>query len=609
MRKPLSTIERLGKHHFAHLKAVAMGVPFQAAAHRYLGIHHGHQAVGAHRLTVESVRGLARRQHEPAWRLIGLMIRVDVEGQHRHPSLAEFVASRGLEDWSEAEVRQFYLEAYPDQAEAAASARAKRRERLRSAQLALLEKLEKVSVVPPSPVDPVATWFDPVTAQRLVDAGMVSLLDLAERIALGGRWFGAMPGVGVNKAERIAAFVRDLLGDTYPLQRHFVVPLHGCSDNAALRQTGLPDVVDAAQRLPSQLTYEPAYSVLAARSDADAIEEWIAAKAGSKQTALGYRREARRLLLWLLEECGGKGFGEMTASDCARYAAFLADIPLRWQSKARAKPGAEGWAPFRGPLSHQSRQYALNVLGTLFTWLQAAQYLSSNPWVLVNRKLGDDPAARKLDTKAIGEGAMAEIRRVIHAQPDSPSRARILFILGFVEAVGLRAQELVSARLKDLSLEPEGWVLHVHGKGAKNRVAAIPGQALEALQAYLRERGQGGIEAASGDYPLLASLGDPAQPVGYQALHEHVKGWLKKAVAGSALPEHERRKLVGASTHWLRHTFGTRAVARNVPLDVIQEQLGHANIQTTMNIYGRAPIQRRTAELGKAFDTPYTADT
>ncbi|AVA38326.1 tyrosine-type recombinase/integrase [Cupriavidus metallidurans] len=605
MRKPLSTIERLGKHHFAHLKAVAMGVPFQAAALRYLGIHHGHQAAGVHRLTVESVRALARRQHEPAWRLIGLVIRVDAETQ-QGPSLAEFIASRGLEDWSEEDVGRFYLEAYPEQAEEAGSARAKRRERSRSAQLELLEKLEKQSVVPPSPVDPVATWFDPVTAQRLVGAGMVSLLDLADRIAVGGRWFGGMPGVGVNKAERIAAFLRDLLGDTYPLQRHFVVPLH--SEAAALPQTGLPDVVEAAQQLPSQLTYEP-YSLLAARSDADAIEEWIAAKAGSKQTALGYRREARRLLLWLLEECGGKGLGEMTASDCAQYAAFLADIPLRWQSKARAKPGAEGWAPFRGPLSHQSRQYALNVLGTLFTWLQAAQYIPSNPWVLVNRKLGDDPAARKLDTKAIGEGAMAEILRVINAQPDSPSRTRILFILSFVEAVGLRSQELISARLKDFSLEPEGWVLHVHGKGAKNRVAAVPGQALDALQAYLRERGLGGIETASGDFPLLGSLGDSSQSVGYQALHEHVKGWLKKAVARSALPEHERRKLAGASTHWLRHTFGTRAVARNVPLDVIQEQLGHASIQTTMNIYGRAPIQRRTAELGKAFDTPSTADT
>ena len=69
----------------------------------------------------------------------------------------------------------------------------------------------------------------------------------------------------------------------------------------------------------------------------------------------------------------------------------------------------------------------------------------------------------------------------------------------------------------------------------------------------------------------------------------------------SELPMHERAKLAGATTHWLRQTFGTRAIARNVPLDVIQAQMGHASIQTTTAIYRRAPIKRRVEELGKAF--------
>ncbi|WP_247391816.1 tyrosine-type recombinase/integrase [Ralstonia pseudosolanacearum] len=608
MRQHPSAITRLGKHHFLHLKAVAMGVGIQEAALCYLSIHHGHQSAIAHRLTVESVRALARRQGEPAWRLIGLMIRVDLE-QPQAPTIAEFAASRGLEDWSEEDLRTFYLEAYPVQAEMAGSSKAKRRERLRSAQLELLERLETLSVQPPSEVDPVATWFDPVTSQKLINAGMVTLLDLAERIAVGGRWFGAMPGVGVKKAQRIEAFVRNLLGDRLPLQRTFDLS----ANNPAVAAQAA-----AHERLPIQLTYGAGADLLAAQNDADAIAEWIGAKAGSAQTARAYRREATRLLLWLREANGGMGFADMTVGDCARYMAFLSDIPKHWQSRARARPGAAGWAPFRGAkLNHESRQYAINVLASFFTWLQAAQYIPANPWVLVNRKLGDDPETRKLDTKALSEGAMAEVLRMIDAEPPSPSRSRILFILKFLEAVGLRPQELLSARLGDFSLEPEGWVLQVHGKGAKNRLVAVPGQAFDALQAYLQARGVGGIETAPGDYPLLVSLSDAnkplveqvVKPVGYQALYEHVKGWLKKAVAGSSLPEHERRKLAGASTHWLRHTFGTRAVARNVPLDVVQQQLGHASIKTTMDIYGRAPIQRRTAELGKAFRAPHATDT
>ena len=196
---------------------------------------------------------------------------------------------------------------------------------------------------------------------------------------------------------------------------------------------------------------------------------------------------------------------------------------------------------------------------------------------------------------------MLEVLRFIENQAPSPARARIRFILKFVEAVGLRSAELLAAKLGDLRLEPEGWVMQIHGKGAKNRLAAVPGQAFLALQEYLDGRGLGGIETAPQNAPLLASTIDPMEPVGYQAMYEHVKGWLSKAISSSSLPSNERMKLTGASTHWLRHTFGTRAIAREVPLDVIQAQMGHASIQTTTSIYGRAPIKRRVDELGKAF--------
>lgn len=57
----------------------------------------------------------------------------------------------------------------------------------------------------------------------------------------------------------------------------------------------------------------------------------------------------------------------------------------------------------------------------------------------------------------------------------------------------------------------------------------------------------------------------------------------------------------GATTHWLRHTFGATAVACGVLFDVVQQQLGHADISTTMYIYSRAPLKRRADELSKAF--------
>ena len=205
----------------------------------------------------------------------------------------------------------------------------------------------------------------------------------------------------------------------------------------------------------------------------------------------------------------------------------------------------------------------------------------------MNQNTDDDRNKKMLDSKALSEAAMREVLRFIDAQAPSPSRARMRFILLFVEAVGLRSAELLSATLGDLRMKPEGWngwVLQVHGKGAKNRIAAVPDQALHALQDYLAARGLGSIQAAAPSAPLLASSLDPMAPVGYQALYEHVKGWLARAVRASSLPANERERLAGATTHWLRHTFGTRAVAREMPLDVIQAHMGHASIQTTTAI-------------------------
>lgn len=45
-------------------------------------------------------------------------------------------------------------------------------------------------------------------------------------------------------------------------------------------------------------------------------------------------------------------------------------------------------------------------------------------------------------------------------------------------------------------------------------------------------------------------------------------------------------KTSSVNVHMLRHTFSTRCIEAGVPMEVLQKILGHANIQTTINIYG-----------------------
>lgn len=598
--KPLSAgptvfVRRLGPHHFAYLRAICEGLGLQENARRYLGTQHGHEALTAHKQTLQAVRAIARRSGERAWRLIGVVIKLPAPTHQ--PTLEDFIAEQDLNGWSEDEVVQIYREAYPDNPKRGKRTASRRR------LLELLRRLELAHVETPRLTDRVAGWFDDRTAQRLVTAGFVTMGQLHERITLGGRWFKTMPGVGPQKARRIASHLMNLMpGDGQPLRPAFDVdrllsPLSAGADAEALALRQGDVVILDPQRDRSSGSSR----LLQASSDPEAVQAWIHLRAASAETAKTYRKEATRLLLWLKKEQGGCTLAGMSVEACKAYMDFLKDIPPGWISRVKAAPGTLGWAPFRGPLSHASQRQAVIIVASLFGWLHSVQYLPANPWAAVNKKMGDDKNTHALDTKALSEGALLEVLRFIEGTPAGPSRERMRFIVTFLEAVGLRSAEFLSATLGDLRLEPEGWVMHVHGKGAKNRQAVVPKQALEALQRYLAARGLGSVQTAAPATPLVASLQHPGQPLGYQALHEHVSRWFAKAIGASALSTKERDTLRGASTHWLRHTFGTRAIARNVPLDVIQAQMGHASIQTTTAIYGRAPIRRRVDELQKAF--------
>jgi integrase len=618
-RMPGLFSERVGLHHFAHLRAVSEGIEVAKSAARYLGIEHGHQAEPAHRLAVEQVMALARRLRDRRWRLVALDLHKLPNPQPAIPTLWEWAEAEGLDDgWRESELLAMYQDHFAGalQFDDEAKRKQARADRLRRMRRQLLVELEAKAAEPADPEDPLAAWFSQDLARRLHASGASTLRQLHERIALGGRWWRGVPGVGPTKAMRIARHVELLL--SAPARPEEAIATAGGEQALILAPSTTTALVvklwpvdqaksalqDVGSRRGKNRVPATESAALEASTDLAAVHAWISARAGSEATARSYEREMERFRYWLAVE-RNRGLSEATAEDCRRYMDFIAAIPPSWMSRRQVGRQTPGWAPFRGPLTLASQRQAVTILASAHAWLVDAGYLVRNPWTLVNTKFGDDPLRIGLDPtsraitpeawRALLDQVEEDALRVTERNRLGAPRAR--WLLKFCEATGLRAAELLSLRRKHLQQSPEGFILTVMGKGRKARQIPIPSGILKITERYFEARGLD-LQTCPEDTPLLGAADGKSGAVSYSALHQSLKGLFSRA-ARRLSPESGSR-LARASAHWLRHTHATRAAERNVPPDVLQEQLGQADPRTTAGYY-RAQIKRRAAAMESAF--------
>jgi hypothetical protein len=143
----------------------------------------------------------------------------------------------------------------------------------------------------------------------LVTAGLLTLGALNARISAGGRWFAALPAVGIAKARLIERYLATLLprevqptkllfalsatpalfGTPWPARVSHASHASGTPTDGALSDLVVQEVTSAALARP----------LLDVNSDQQAVQSWIQAQTGALATARVYQREAHRLLLWL----------------------------------------------------------------------------------------------------------------------------------------------------------------------------------------------------------------------------------------------------------------------------------------------------------------------
>lgn len=150
------------------------------------------------------------------------------------------------------------------------------------------------------------------------------------------------------------------------------------------------------------------------------------------------------------------------------------------------------------------------------------------------------------------------------ASGDSPLQLRNVAILELLYGSGLRVSEMTALETSQLHLN-EG-VVHVLGKGHKERILPLSAYATEALRKYL-ETGRIKLSKKPSPFVFLNRFGASLSRVGFFKILDNL-----------ALNAGINQKI---SPHILRHSFATHLLENGVDLRYVQEMLGHVDVSTT----------------------------
>ena len=156
-------------------------------------------------------------------------------------------------------------------------------------------------------------------------------------------------------------------------------------------------------------------------------------------------------------------------------------------------------------------------------------------------------------------------------------RDRALFELAY--ACGLRAEELVTLDMS--SVDFDGELVRVEGKGGKTRLVPAGEHALRALERYL-SRARPALVTDRGEEALF--LSKSGRRLSTSDIRRRLRTWARLAARRAPA-------IADAHPHALRHSFATHLLEGGADLRAIQELLGHATISTTQ-VYTRVESAR-----------------
>jgi integrase/recombinase XerC len=235
----------------------------------------------------------------------------------------------------------------------------------------------------------------------------------------------------------------------------------------------------------------------------------------------------------------------------------------------------------------------------LCTFLYTGEQLPGNPMQLVGR-----PKLAKALPKALPRTAVEALLETVAQDRGSRRQTdwteRDLAIILTALLAGLRAEELRGANVGDIRTNDDGSaVIHIKGKGGKERSVPIEAELLSVIQTYLDSRAvrfpgvekrrateASGLARWSTRSPLF--VGRDGERITQGTLQSRIKRAFKRAGP-------DAQPVPGALVHGLRHTYATELAGSNVSVYTLMKLLGHESMTTSQRYVTAAGTETRSA--------------
>lgn len=204
----------------------------------------------------------------------------------------------------------------------------------------------------------------------------------------------------------------------------------------------------------------------------------------------------------------------------------------------------------------RTKAHYLTVFNAFYNYLIFCEKLSKNPC--------DGIKGPKLEKKLPNYLTSSEIDKLFNIRLLKPVDYRNKAMLETLYATGTRISELINLELNQIDFQER--IIRVTGKGKKDRIIPLADSASDALEEYINNYRDYLIKKET-NYVFLNKDGNR---ISRQGFFKILKSLCKEAGINKEI-----------SPHTLRHSFATNLLNNGADLRVIQELLGHENLETT----------------------------